>query len=106
MDKICLHCKTNKVSNNFNYFCKKCYFILMKCLKIRNIELREYLSCSINIYFPYVENWLFQDYHIYAKSYIDNIKPLSNILEILVFLKYNGKKFTITNFINFPIKNR
>ena len=99
----CRACKTREITQNYNYFCKKCYFLYMKIFKIKCIDLREYYGLTLGIHIPYIESWKYADYRTYCLSYEPKLKPLNFTLETLLYIKFIGKCYNSWVFQKYPI---
>jgi hypothetical protein len=71
----------------FNSLCRNCYYTLLKVVRITETDFIDYLSVGFKCRLMFPSWWRFPDVHRFLVQQNVNLKPLSVILESILFLK-------------------
>lgn len=93
------------IRREFNYFCYGCYHEIKKNLRINNSEFLKYINSSFNKNYIFRDDCRFTEIYDFLLLKNPNIKPLANILESILYIKYLLSDIDLKNKIHFKIYN-
>ena len=87
----CFLCNSS-VKPAFNFFCRKCYIMKLHQIKISDDDYIKYINAAFKCGIAMPNGYRFNDVHKFLSEHINDLKPLANILENILFLKLIIKK--------------